>query len=274
MGNSLSSLGMNQRRREAGGGAALVIVGIAALALLARQKATGPAQPGGSLGTIAVSQRSLLRQAARMRAHRLSKDPTNQPVNVGVRVTYSALNSAGTPITWPFRLVVSNSSGIGGALVEDTLITGVQTLEKFWTFPLAGQSWETVPVGSLITFTVQLGAAVVGPDGVTPDTTRFNQVAFAEHTDAVLRAQSFLPGKLPPCADYGDVNGDGQVDNFDVEMILRHVTRSITLTPDQFRRADVNGDGAVDVRDAQLIQRYLAGLNPTFPRCQQLIFNP
>ena len=71
----------------------------------------------------------------------------------------------------------------------------------------------------------------------------------------------------PPCGNYGDVSGDGDVSSYDVLMIRQHISGHQTLTADQFIRADVNGDGVVTQADVELIYDYLMGKIDTFPVC-------
>lgn len=70
------------------------------------------------------------------------------------------------------------------------------------------------------------------------------------------------PGaKLPPCGNYGDVNGDGVVTAADALFALRRAGFQ--------DRADVDGNGVVNTFDATLILRYVAGLINTFPVCSK-----
>ena len=80
----------------------------------------------------------------------------------------------------------------------------------------------------------------------------------------------------PPCNSYGDVNGDRDITQTDVDLIIAYVTSgwnavssSTPLTESEFKkRADVGGDGSVDMGDAILIFNYMR--YPTefsFPVC-------
>ena len=51
----------------------------------------------------------------------------------------------------------------------------------------------------------------------------------------------------------GDVNGDGQVDQEDAEMIMGHLSGDAVLDSEQEKRADVDGDGSVTYLDAMQI---------------------
>ena len=71
----------------------------------------------------------------------------------------------------------------------------------------------------------------------------------------------------PPCGNYGDINGDGNVSGSDVLLVKRYIAGAMTLTPDQLARADVNNDGKVDEDDVSLMNDYITGGIDTFPVC-------
>ena len=73
-----------------------------------------------------------------------------------------------------------------------------------------------------------------------------------------------MPVKNTTTILYGDVNGDGDIDFMDAQLILQYDAGLITLTPEQLAAADVNKDGDVDFMDAQLISQYDAGLMTAF----------
>ncbi len=62
----------------------------------------------------------------------------------------------------------------------------------------------------------------------------------------------------------GDVNGDGEIDIFDVMAALRHSAQVVTLTGNEYIRADVNKDGTVDIFDVMRILRYVAQIINSF----------
>ncbi len=64
---------------------------------------------------------------------------------------------------------------------------------------------------------------------------------------------------------YGDVDGDGQVTQFDAALVMQHVAGLSQLTPQQLIVADVDGDGQVTLVDASLITRYAIGEISRFP---------
>lgn len=76
------------------------------------------------------------------------------------------------------------------------------------------------------------------------------------------------PGaKLPPCGQYGDVDGDGYITQADVDMVADYLVGLIELSAEQLTRTDVNNDGIVDIGDMTLIAEYLSGAKNTFPVC-------
>ena len=64
---------------------------------------------------------------------------------------------------------------------------------------------------------------------------------------------------------YGDVNGDGSIDNFDAVLAFNYFVGSARLDADQIKAADVNGDGTVDNFDAVMIFNYFVGSQKSFP---------
>lgn len=51
----------------------------------------------------------------------------------------------------------------------------------------------------------------------------------------------------------GDVNGDGNVDREDAEMIMGHLSGDAVLNEEQTKRADVDGDGKITYLDAMAV---------------------
>ena len=73
----------------------------------------------------------------------------------------------------------------------------------------------------------------------------------------------------PPCGNYGDVDGDGNVNIDDVTKVAAYLHDHVAnpLTADQKNRADVDGDGTVTNADQSLIYQYAVGQITTFPVC-------
>lgn len=57
----------------------------------------------------------------------------------------------------------------------------------------------------------------------------------------------------------GDVNGDGQIKNYDATMLRKAIAGQIALTPEEKSRADINQDGILKNFDATKLRNYLAG---------------
>ena len=76
--------------------------------------------------------------------------------------------------------------------------------------------------------------------------------------------------KLPPCRQLGDVNRDGQIDDYDAQHIFQYVsgfTSAPQTGPNYEDVSKINGDNVVGVTDGRLIRQYLAGTIDTFPDC-------
>jgi hypothetical protein len=71
----------------------------------------------------------------------------------------------------------------------------------------------------------------------------------------------------PPCGNYGDVSGDGNVATDDAMRVAQYLAGMITLTSDQLSRANVKGYGSVSQEDVDLISNYAVGNITTFPVC-------
>lgn len=108
------------------------------------------------------------------------------------------------------------------------------------------------------------------------------QVQTASSTPSIVQPTNFptkLPtkyptptpakGKLPPCGQYGDVNGDGYVTEADVSKILRYVAGLEKPSTTQFRNADVDGNGELTSADALLVRRYVSGSTDAFMVCKK-----
>jgi len=58
----------------------------------------------------------------------------------------------------------------------------------------------------------------------------------------------------------GDINGDGRIDVFDLQMLLNHIYGASMLQGDALLAADVNGDGRVDIFDVQTLLNHIYGI--------------
>ena len=86
-----------------------------------------------------------------------------------------------------------------------------------------------------------------------------------DEVDIVVEEHSSARMKLAADGVLGDVDGNGQVDVFDVLFVLLYSVDSSIVLPNNgdISRGDVNGDGMVDVADSVLLLRYLS--NPSDP---------
>ncbi|MXW79261.1 MAG: T9SS type A sorting domain-containing protein [Gemmatimonadetes bacterium] len=91
------------------------------------------------------------------------------------------------------------------------------------------------------------------------------RVGVDEVVDIVVEEHSSARMKLAADGVLGDVDGNGQVDVFDVLFVLLYSVDPSIVLPNSgdISRGDVNGDGLVDVADSVLLLRYLS--NPFDP---------
>ena len=66
--------------------------------------------------------------------------------------------------------------------------------------------------------------------------------------------------KYEPETDFGDVNGDGEVDEMDAMLVSRYSAGLLEFNSEQIAIGDINGDGEIDEMDAMKISRTSAGL--------------
>lgn len=59
---------------------------------------------------------------------------------------------------------------------------------------------------------------------------------------------------------YGDVNGDGVVNEFDALLVFTEVSGFRKLTPSEAPRADVNRDADITAVDARAILQHINGV--------------
>lgn len=74
---------------------------------------------------------------------------------------------------------------------------------------------------------------------------------------------------LSPCPPMGDLDSDGWVTNWDVDLLRAHLSGTIVLSAEQLRRADVTGSGTVNIVDVLRILRVAAGQEISFA-CPQM----
>ena len=89
-----------------------------------------------------------------------------------------------------------------------------------------------------------------------------------DEVDIVVEEHSSARMKLTADGVLGDVDGNGQVDVFDVLYVLLYSVDPSIVLPNNgdISRGDVNGDGLVDVADSVLLLRYLSNpFDPALP---------
>ena len=90
-----------------------------------------------------------------------------------------------------------------------------------------------------------------------------------DEADLVIEEHGSIPRmKIAAGGILGDVDGNGQVDVFDVLYVLLYSEDSSIVLPNDgdISRGDVNGDGRVDIADAVLLLRYSSNpSDPTLP---------
>ena len=89
-----------------------------------------------------------------------------------------------------------------------------------------------------------------------------------DEVDIVVEEHSSARMKLAADGVLGDVDGNGQVDVFDVLFVLLYSVDPSIVLPNNgdISRGDVNGDGLVDAADAVLLLRYLSNpFDPALP---------
>ena len=64
---------------------------------------------------------------------------------------------------------------------------------------------------------------------------------------------------IPDGSMLGDIDGDGQITDLDINMLDKHMTGSASLNEEQMNRADINKDGVVNIRDKGVIQNIING---------------
>ena len=76
---------------------------------------------------------------------------------------------------------------------------------------------------------------------------------------------TFIPldGGEPNPTEYGDANGDGEVNISDATEIQRFIADYEKFNDAQLKFSDVNKDGVINVDDVTMIQKYLVGLVKT-----------
>lgn len=78
-------------------------------------------------------------------------------------------------------------------------------------------------------------------------------------TICILLMTLVIPASSASSEKLGDVNGDGEIDQYDYILVKRHFFETLKLDSSQLIRADVNMDGYVDQYDYLLLKRHHFG---------------
>ena len=101
--------------------------------------------------------------------------------------------------------------------------------------------------------------ATLKPDNIMVSS---NKVTTEEdRKDVTFKITLMKLPELEEQMDYtlGDINGDGNIDNDDMEVVRQYILATGGLTTKQFASADINKDGEVDAIDMTLLQRMING---------------
>lgn len=61
----------------------------------------------------------------------------------------------------------------------------------------------------------------------------------------------------------GDVNGDNKINDQDIDLIMKYLVGSLTLTDEQFLAADINCDSKLNMKDVSRLIKYVDGIYNT-----------
>lgn len=75
----------------------------------------------------------------------------------------------------------------------------------------------------------------------------------------LLAALIILWVTLPKAILMGDINNNGAVDETDLDLIHKHISKTIELTEDEKTRADMNQDGEINLLDLFDIHMIIRG---------------
>ena len=113
----------------------------------------------------------------------------------------------------------------------------------------------------------QVEATCTEPGGILHTCTVCGDSYLDKQTDAL--GHTFEDGFCTVCGQseraIGDVNGDGEIDILDANLIVAWYNEIRELDEESLAAADVNGDGEVDIMDANMIVAYYNEVIDTFP---------
>ena len=108
--------------------------------------------------------------------------------------------------------------------------------------------------------------ADLNADGVinSDDTNIIVDIYLGTNTESVTRSKlSWYSryGNVPVTSRYGDVNFDGNISVFDIDIMQKHMNGTTLLSPRQCVYADLNANGYVDAGDIDMITYVILGSN-------------
>ncbi len=171
---------------------------------------------------------------------------------------YGFGNNLTVEAEYEFVITIDETKFDGITLYALDYLTGCVTLPDAVTFVVNGESYE----------------ATITPNenGIATIAAEFEAITASEITVKVkMGASPYTFGifnmytelevavVVPPVANLGDVNGDGEIDKFDYILVKRQIMNTIELTDEQLAVADVNGDGEIEKFDYILIKRHIMG---------------
>ena len=81
--------------------------------------------------------------------------------------------------------------------------------------------------------------------------------AGAEGRSITSQEFSFVVSSRTKDVTLGDVNGDGQINIFDLTQCMNHIIKKAELTGNSLQAADVNEDGQVNIFDLTRIMNHI-----------------
>ncbi len=122
----------------------------------------------------------------------------------------------------------------------------------------------TIEIGGHVYETVGAKEATCTEEGYTGDKVCKHCGDTVKGETIPVTAHNFVDGICTACGELqhaiGDINGDGEIDEFDYILLKRSIVNGTELTAEQKLLADVNGDGEINAFDYLLLKRTILGL--------------
>lgn len=183
--------------------------------------------------------------------------PASGTIKSPVNVMFTIVNKGTVPSRAYYQYTDQSDGystiGKGSTCANYTVLNPGQTCVSSYdfTFPTTGTKTMTI---------------VLDPNSEIKESNESNN---KYSTRIAITTPTPAKGKLPPCDQYGDVNGDGYVTEADVSKILRYVAGLEKPSTTQFINADVDGNGKLTSADALLIRSYVNGSTDAFIVCKK-----